>query len=505
MDLQHYLAILWRRKWIILITVFITEIVVIIGTLKAQPIYSALTTLRIASASSGSVSYYDYMYADRLMNTYVKLATTIPVLDELKQRLKLSNLPPIEVKPIPDTELIQITVEHTNPLLAANVANTLADVLINQSLELYTGSGKSSQEILSEQVSQMEEEVNQARTEYMDLVAKDPGDTESIQAAKQKLDLEQELYAAILEQYEQSRLKEAVRAKSVSVVEPAIPPDKPSKPRKELNIALGFLAGMVGGLGLTFLFENLDSTLFTADQIEAVTKLTSIGKIPQLENHNSIINLNGDFASGESFRRLRTNILLLENPVRTLLITSAEPGEGKSTIVANLAYSMAQSGRKVVVVDCDLRVPTQHTIFNIDNKVGLSSILEQKVTFTEAVQASEFQGLQILPSGPLPTKPAELLGSDQMIKLIKQLSHTFDLVIIDAPAMLAVADAIVIASMVDAVALVICRAMTSSGAVRALQAQLSKVKARLIGVIINRAELNKSHYYYDRKEASLNK
>lgn len=177
MDLQQYLVILWRRKWIIVTTMIMTEIVVIIGTLKATPIFSVSTTLRIASASSGSISYYDYMYADRLINTYVKLATTAPVLNELKQQLKISDLPPIEVKTISETELIQISVEHPNPILAANVANTLANILMNQSLELYTGTGKSSQEILSEQLSMMETEVNTARTNYMDLVAKDPGDT----------------------------------------------------------------------------------------------------------------------------------------------------------------------------------------------------------------------------------------------------------------------------------------------------------------------------------------
>jgi len=376
---------------------------------------------------------------------------------------------------------------------------------MNQSLELYTGSGKSSQEILSEQLSTMENEVNQARTNYMDLVAKNPGDTEGIQAAKQKLDLEQQMYASILEQYEQSRLKEAVRAKSVSVVEPAIPPDKPAKPRKVLNIGLGFLTGLVGGFGLVFLFENLDSTLYSTEQIETATSLPTIGKIPRYEARKFNMGLNSDFASGEAYRRLRTNIHSMGDHLRTLLITSAEPGEGKSTIVAKLAYAMAQSGQKVIVVDADLRVPRQHILFNVENNVGLSSVLEYKMTFEEAVQSCEIPGIQVLPSGPLPENPTELLGSENMQKLIKQLSHTFDLAIFDAPAVLAVSDADMLASVVDSFAFVVLRTVTRTGTVRAALAQLSNVKAKPIGVIVNRSEPNRSHYYYNYKTTTQRK
>jgi non-specific protein-tyrosine kinase len=459
------------------------------------PIYSTSTIVRIATISG--TDFYGLSYADRMMNTYVELATSTPVLDELKQQLMLSNVPPIEVKTIPNTELIQIMVEHNDPVQAANIANTLTNILINQSLELYTGSGKSSQEILSEQLSIMEEEVNQAWKNYVDLAAKNPDDTEAIQVANQKLYLKQQMYASILEQYEQARLKEAVRDKLISVVEPAIPPDKPSKPRTLLNIALGFIVSLVGGLGLAFLFENLDSTLFTSEEIEAVTALPTLGKIPQFQERNSIIGVNNDFATSEAFRSLRTNILSVDVLPRTLLITSAEPREGKSTIAGNLAYIFAQSGKKVIIVDADLRVPRQHFLFKTSNRIGLSNILMNTLTLDEAIQSCEFPGIQVLTSGPLPTNPSELLGSENMQKLIGQLSNMCDLVIIDAPAILAVTDSAVLASFVDAVVFVVHRAVTNKGAVWAAQAQLSKVKAKQIGIIINRSEKNRSHYYYN--------
>jgi len=505
MDLKHYLRILWRRKWIIVITTVVTLTIVVVGTYKTTPIYSATATMRIASSSTGSVSSYDYYYADRLMNTYVKLATTTPVLDELVTRVGLGSVPEIEVKTLPQTELIQITVEHSNPQTASLAANTLAEILISKSLELYTGSGESSLEILSEQVASMEQEIAQARTEYLNIVESSPADTEAIQSAQEMLDLKQQMYSSVLEQYEQARLKASLRENSISVVEPASTPEKPAKPRKELNIALGFMVGAVGGLGLAFLWENLDSTLYTTEQIESVSKLPVIGKVPPLGKENSFEEMNANFSYGESFRRLRTNILSIDFPIRTLLVTSAKPREGKSRIAANLAYVMAQSGRKVVVVDCDMRVPSQYKLFSIENKFGLSSILEQKATFTEELQSIDLDGVHVIPSGPLPENPSELLGTGQMKNLLDRLATVFDLVILDTPAALAVADAAILAPMVDAIVLVVCRAKSNAGEVRIMQAQLKKVDGKVIGVIENRAEHTNGYYYYHHKKMSLKK
>jgi succinoglycan biosynthesis transport protein ExoP len=496
MDLQYYLTVLWRRKWIIVITLVIIELVILAGTFLSDPKYSATTTIRIASASSGSVSSYDYMYADRLMNTYVKLATTSPVEDELKQRLGITELPDIQVATVASTELIQITAEYTDPTVAAEIANTLADILISKSTELYTGSEESSLEILSQQVSSMEQEVNQARTEYINLVTSSPENTQGIETAKQTLDLKQQLYSSILSQYEQTRLRETLRENMISVVDPAIPPEKPSKPNKILNIVLGLAIGGIGGVGLAFLFENFDTTLYTADQVEKVTKLPTIGKIPYLKRLKSFDSLKINFAYGESFRRLRTSILSSKKPVHSLLITSAEPKEGKSRIVADLAFMMVQSGRKVIAVDADMRAPTLDKIFNFDNDIGLSSILDQGIDPKDAIHVNEFPGVNVLTSGPLPTNPSELLGSNQMKILLNSLIKAYDIVIIDTPAALVVADVAILAPMVDAVALVVNRARTNAKEVNALFAQLDTDTTRWIGVIINRAELSTDHYYY---------
>jgi capsular exopolysaccharide synthesis family protein len=507
MDLQFYLNILWRRKWIIIITILITELIVIIGTFLTVPIYSATTTLRIASASYESLSYYDYLYADRLMNTYVKLATTAPVIDELQQQLGLLDIPQIEVKAIPSTELIQISVESSDPNTAAKVVNSLAQILINQSLELYSGNSVSSLEILSQQVQAMEKEVNQARSEYLALVAENPGDVESIQTAQQTLDLKQQMYASTLEQYEQTRLKASLRANMISVVEPAFPPESPTKPNKIINIILGFFVGIVGGLGLAFVFENIDTTLYTSDQIETASELKVIGKIPSIRQRgisglgNRTLRVN-DSAYKESFQKLQTKINYQNtngHTIKSLLITSAVPGEGKSTIVSNLAIAMGKIGQNVCIIDCDLRLPTQQKIFNLSNELGLSSILTQQSILTDVLQKCHNPNVSIITSGPVDSSPIELLQSPQMKSLIDGLVQEYDYVLLDTPALLPVGDALLLSTMVDAIALVVRQAYCKESILREACKMLIDLNTKNIGVIINATKQNGSQHYYSAK------
>ena len=507
MKLRDLTNIFWRRKWIILVTLIVTMIVVVAGTLLATPIYSTNTTLRIATAANGSINYSDYMYADRLINTYVKMSTTKPVFDELKSRLDLTKLPPIEVQTIPNTELIQIRVDYKDPNAAANIANTLADILISQSSELYTGGGDSSLEILSQQVDRMEEEVNQSRQEYLDLSAKKPNDAAAIQSAKQTMDLKQELYAQTLDQYEQTRLRDALLNKSITVVDPAVSPLSPSKPNKILNLGLGLIVGVLGGLGLAFLFENLDSALYTTDQIEELIKLPNIGTIPDSGVLRRFSSVNGNNPYTEAFRRIRTTIFNQNTGrlFKTILITSPEPGEGKSTIISDLGFVLAQNGYNVVIVDGDLRIPKQQTIFELPNELGLANVLSDEVSLEEAVQDTKYSGLHVLTSGPIPDNPSELLDTSRMSDVISTLRKNYDLVLVDSPAILAVADSAILAPQVDGVIMVVCRATSRREDVLSSCRQMENSKARMIGFILNKVEQNGGYYYHSSKPSRFNK
>jgi capsular exopolysaccharide synthesis family protein len=509
MDLKNYISILWGNKWIIITTLVITLIVVIVGTMMITPIYSASATLRVATSSTSSGSYTDYVTADRLMNTYTKIATSSPVLAELASKLNLQIRPDVKVTTISSTELIQILVKSPNPQVAQMAANTLADILIAQSQQLYSGGEKSTTEILSEQLNIAETELNKARTDYETLAAKSPGDTEGIAAASLVADLKQKTYETLLDQYETARVREAMRANIITIIEPAVLPLKPSQPNKIMNIALGFIVGLAGGIGLVFLFENLNPKLRTMDQIETVTEMDIIEKIPSIKQKglqglfNRSINYN-DHAFTGSFQRLQTRISQQntnEHPIKSIVFTSAVPGEGKSTIVSNLALAIGRAGQRVIIVDCDMRIPTQHKIFGLPNKIGLSTLLTHQSKFVDVIQKNRNPNTWILTSGPTVSNAMELLGLPQMKSVIDLLVQKFDYVLLDTPALLPVGDVLALNILVDGIILVTRQAFCKEDDLREAYKQLADYNGKFIGVVVNDVNRTRSYYYNKNKNS----
>lgn len=506
MGVRDYIEILWRRKWVIIATWAVVMTIAVVATLLTTPKYQASTMLRVLSVSGGGSAdwvAYDTRQLERLINTYAESATSRPALQQLAEKLSPQPLPHIEVEILAGTELLQVIAEAEDAVVARDAANMLADILIDQSRALYVGTGKSAQEILSEQLAQVNTELDQAWTEYESLLAETSPDADRIAAASRAIELKEETYATLLEQYERNRVREAVLANVLSIVEPAIAPVVPSKPRIMLNLALGFVMGLAGGVGLAFLLENLDTTLYATEQIKRAADLPLLGQVPAAGRREQSALFNGTSSQGEAFRRLRTNVFTLnhEMPLHALLITSAEPEEGKSTIVANLAYAVAQSGRKVIAVDAHLRLPTLHKIFGLSNRVGLSSVLEQKATLEEAIRTSDDTGVHVLTSGPLPANPAELVSTPRMTRLIEQLTEQFDMVLLDTPSFLAVTDAAALAGIVDGVVLVVERAQARQESVRATRQQLAELRANPIGIVVNRSEQDGIYDYYQRMPA----
>lgn len=202
-------------------------------------------------------------------------------------------------------------------------------------------------------------------------------------------------------------------------------------------------------------------------------------------------------AAAEAYRTLRTNILFssLDRPLRTLLITSSAPDEGKSSTLANLAVTMAQAEQRVLLVDCDLRRPSLHTLFGLTNERGLTSAILAPEDGSLPIQSTLVPGLQLLTSGPLPPRPADLLGSRRMGALIEQLSASVDMVLFDTPPVVAVTDAAVLAPRVDGVLLVLHAGQTRRDRAREARRLLEKVKAHIVGVVLNGAKLERGYTY----------
>lgn len=202
--------------------------------------------------------------------------------------------------------------------------------------------------------------------------------------------------------------------------------------------------------------------------------------------------------AAEAYRTLRTNLQFaaLDTPLRVLLITSAGPGEGKTTTAANLAVAMAQSGSKVIVIGGDLRKPTLHLAFGLRNTVGLTNVLTGNVSWEAALQPTDVDGLYVLPAGPIPPNPAELLASTRMQELLAELKEQCDVVIIDAPPVLAVTDAGVMSRLSDGVLLVISVGVTPRDVAKAAKEQLEQVGARILGMVVNGLSSESGYYYY---------
>ncbi|MCP4542717.1 MAG: polysaccharide biosynthesis tyrosine autokinase [Chloroflexi bacterium] len=427
MEISAYLAILWRRKWIIAITTIGTVIVAAIGTMAITPKYTTTTTLRVA-ANGSSVSYGDLLYSQRLMNTYPAIVTSGPVQTQVEEQLGLDDWPKIKVEFPADSELMQIVVTGDSPHMLAEVANTLAEILIAENKKTKIG-----------------------------------------------------------------------RSFTISLIDPATTPNSPTGPDTVLYLVLGAVLGITGGLGLAFLFENLDTRLYTSQQIETVSKLPVLALIPSVKKGQAAF-MNGNSAQGEAFRRLRTNIFASnQEGVQTILVTSAEPGEGKSTTTANLALAIAQAGQSVVVVDSDLRRPTLHKVFKLSNQMGLSTLLEQKAKLAEAMQNSK-AGVKVLTSGPRPSNPAELLASPEMTALIEQLRQQFEVVLLDTSALLAVIDAAVIVPTADHVLLVVGQAQIRQEDLEAVCRQLTLSRAKSISLAVNKSGPDSRYGYYYRDD-----
>jgi succinoglycan biosynthesis transport protein ExoP len=501
MGVRDYIEILWRRKWIIVIAVAVTMVMATAATFLATPMYRASTILRVLAVTGGGSSdwvTYDSRQIERLMNTYAELATSRLVYEQLARELEIIEVPEIQVDIRGETELIAITAEGPDPVVARDAANALAELLIDETRALYTGSGKTAQEILGEQLARAKTELDEAWTEYETLLADSPEDSDTIAAAGTIIDLKERTYAVLLEQYERNRVREAVLANTLSVVEPAIAPSAPSSPRRGLNLALGLVVGLVAGVALAFLFENLDTTLYSAEQIKGVTGLPLLGTVPTAGRRKDEGLFNGNSPEGEAFRHLRTQVLMHDHgsSVQTLLVTSAGPQEGKSTVVANLASAMAQTGRTVMVVDAHLRLPTVHKMFGLSNKVGLSSVLEGKASLEEAVQTAEIPGVHVLASGPVPANPAELISSAKMKELVAELADQYDMILLDTPSLLAVTDAAELTRAADGVVLVVERAQARQESVWAACQQLASMEANPIGVVVNRVSQDGFYLYY---------
>ena len=327
---------------------------------------------------------------------------------------------------------------------------------------------------------------------------------------KRDVDTNKQLYEGLMTRMKEAAVSAGVQASNIRIVDAAEVPKGPVKPRVFLNLALGLMLGLAVGVGLAFLQEYLDNTLKTADEVERLLRLPSLGLLPDyigngkasgeelaLVNHGNDGTLAPAVQTGrepiEAYRTLRTSILLSANPVpKMLLITSALPSEGKTTVTVNLGATLASLGSKVVIVDCDMRRPCCHRSTGVENRPGFVRCLTGHVGLAEAIlPVPGVPNLSVIPCGPIPPNPAEVLSSPLTADLLRRLRSQFEYVLLDSPPLLTVSDSRILSTLTDAVVLVTRAYSTPFDLVRRARGLLYNAGARILGVALNSVDARK--------------
>src|ERR1700704_4388125 len=340
---------------------------------------------------------------------------------------------------------------------------------------------------------------------------------------KREAEANKTLYEGLMTKLKETAISQGLRSSNIRVVDPAMIPSTPARPAKARNLGLGFLVGLVGGIGLALLREYLDNTVKTPDDIETLARLPSLAVVPQFSGSNGNSNkrglLQGFAANGhdkrielvaqhlpksqmsEAFRALRTSILLsqADHPPQVILVTSALPREGKTTAAANLAVTLAQLGDKTVLVDADLRKPGVGRLLNLGTGkyAGLSSYLAG-VSALDLVTVPHpaIPNLVVIPTGPLPPNPADLLSSYKLADAIAELRTKFKFIVIDSPPVMAATDAVILSVQADGVLIVVRSGETPKEAFTRTRDLLNSVKCRILGVVLNAVDASAPDYYY---------
>jgi capsular exopolysaccharide synthesis family protein len=294
-----------------------------------------------------------------------------------------------------------------------------------------------------------------------------------------------------------------LKTSNVRVVDAAETPRSPATPNTRLNLLLALFGGATLGIGLAFFFEYVDNRIKSPAEVQQHLGLPFLGMVPALFDkalENPLINNGVPPNFSESFRSVRTNLLFAsaDEGARSVVVTSTGPGEGKTVVATNVAVALAQAGQRVLLVDGDMRKPRVHIVFGKSQKPGLSNVLVGDAKASEAVHKTMVPGLWVMPAGLHPPNPAELLGSKRFKDFMASLSEHFDWVIVDTPPVMAVTDSSVVAHVATGVLFVVGAEMTSRHAAQRALEQLERARAKFVGAVLNRVDLQHNSYYYSQ-------
>ena len=498
MTMRDYWQVVVRRRGLIILAVVVT-VAGAMGMVSLQKkIYEGEAQMLVRSANGDNVfdsNQQSAQNAARLIETEIRVLEGNTVEDRVRQNLGIKgDLPDVSGSAVGQTDVISVKVRSHDPRVAARLANAYVTAYIDVRRDQNVNSLLDAASKVAVKVSDLTGQI----AELDDQIQASNSDEEKATLTEQR-QLLQDQAALFQQRLDQLQVDASVQSGAAQPVRVAEEPDAPVEPSPLRTGVLAVIVGLLLGLGAAFLADYLDDSVTTTEDLERVSglpALTSVPDNPLPDDRPVSISKPGDVMV-EAYRGLRTAVQFaaMEKPIKVIQVTSPLPGEGKTTTAANLAVLLAQTGKRVVIVDGDLRRPRLHEVFAADGQRGLTSALLGQPTLDLLWPVALPAGhLEVMAAGPIPTNPSETLGSQRMRAVIDELTRMFDLVVIDSAPVLPVTDAVVLAGLVDAVVIVARADQTTDRQLREAVGLLQRSAAPLVGAVLNGVDPDRDPY-----------
>ncbi len=514
MELFQYVRRILKWWWLLLLCTGIASVASYYASSQQPRIYQTTTTLIVGQVTQkANPTSQDFLTVERLAESYAQMAVRQPVLqatiDSLGLKMSWQSLKGrVNAYSIPGTQLLAITVQDGSPERAVAIADEIASQLILQSPTSPENRARQERsQFVQDQLDDLEIRIQTTQLRMNDLQA----ELDVAVSARQMQDLQTEIASleTVINKWQANYgdlldfLQGGESPNYLTIIEPAQLPTVPVSPNVRIYVLLAAAVGFTLALGAAVLLEYIDDTVKSTEDLSALFGLTALGSVSRVRGSDykgKLIISHSLFSPLlEAYRVIRTNIqfMAVDQPVKTILVTSPDAGEGKSVTLANLGVIMAQADLRTVVVDTDLRRPVMHKIFQVPNQEGLTDLLRSPgFEIGDQLKDTGVENLQVITSGPLPPNSSELLGSQRMAELIQQLEEIADVVLFDSPPVLAVTDAVVLASRVGGVVLVVEAGRTRRDTTNQAIERLQQVGANVLGGVLNRVPHKGGGYYH---------
>jgi succinoglycan biosynthesis transport protein ExoP len=483
--MAFYLKVLWKRKFLIAMTTIVTLAVAVAGIAQMETVYTAQTMLRVIPFGIEKPDYGTYVYFDQLSNTFITILESSAVRDAAKLRLNMDHLPEWQVDNVPNTELLQISVTDQDPELAQTVANTLAEVLIEQVQSQYLAGVDSIEATLGARIDALDTEIADLVQQQTTLENQTPRDSVKIAAITSAIAARQDTRSGLLGSYSQALVAQAAQANTISIISPAKVPDRPSGLNRSLILAVAAAVGIAGGIVLAFIMQNLLPQICTPGQLERIAGFPIVGDLPPISR-----NLRPDFFAHKSegaevLRRLRAKLLQTdqENALKTLLVTSPDSNRTGAIVAANFAISLTYVYPHVLIIDANIRQPFLAGLWNLASDCGLSHVLNDGAALDDAIQCGPRPNLDVMVAGAPDPTAVDWIASRHFTTMLHDLQARYDMIVLHGAPLVAYADSIVLSKQASDILLVV-RKNSAEKQVKLAGQELAPVASKVLGIVI---------------------